>query len=73
MKQLPRSKLKKYIIKVCLIPADFVDTVNNVVTPRVVLPGTESTSIQNDTQEMTTMRIVGTYDWTMWKPMDLGR
>ena len=42
-----------------LLPDDLLDTVNNVVTPKVVLPATESTSIQNDTHEMTTIRIVG--------------
>ncbi len=45
----------------------------SVVTPSVVLPGTESTSIQKETHEMTTMRIVGTYDCTMWKPSDRDR
>ena len=45
------SNIKKQDV----LPADLVDTVNKVVTPRVVLPGTESWSIQNDTQEMTTM------------------
>jgi len=35
------------------------DTVKSVVTPSVTRPGTELTSIQNDTQDMTTIRIVG--------------
>jgi len=38
---------------------DFDDTVKSVVTPSVTRPGTELTSIQNETQEMTTMSIVG--------------
>jgi hypothetical protein len=33
--------------------------VSRVVTPSVVLAGTESTSIQNDTHEMTTINMVG--------------
>ena len=41
------------------LPADLLDTVNNVVTPKVVLPGTESVSIQKETQEMTTIKMVG--------------
>lgn len=41
------------------LPADLLDTVSSVVTPRVTRPGTLSTSIQNDTQDMTTMRMVG--------------
>jgi hypothetical protein len=38
---------------------DFDETVRRVVTPRVTRPGTELTSIQKETQEMKTMRIVG--------------
>ena len=41
------------------VPADLLETVKSVVTPNVVLPGTESTSIQKDTQEMTTIKMVG--------------
>lgn len=41
------------------LPDDLEETVRRVVTPRVVLPGTESTSIQKETQDMTTIRIVG--------------
>ena len=42
------------------IPEALLETVSNVVTPSVVLPATESTSIQNETQDMTTIRMVGT-------------
>ena len=55
---------------ICKLPDDLLDTARSVVTPSVVLPATESTSIQKDTQLMTTIRIVGIYDWTMWKPRD---
>ena len=55
------------------LPDDLLDTARRVVTPSVVLPATESTSIQKDTHEMTTIKIVGMYDWTMWKPRDLFR
>ena len=41
------------------LPDALLDTVSKVVTPSVVLPATESTSIQNETQEMTTIKIVG--------------
>lgn len=41
------------------LPEDCEETARRVVTPSVVLPGTESTSIQKETQEITTMRIVG--------------
>lgn len=40
-------------------PEDLEETVRRVVTPSVVRPGTESTSIQKETQEITTMRMVG--------------
>jgi hypothetical protein len=33
------------------LPADLLETVRRVVTPRVVRPGTASTSIQNETLE----------------------
>ena len=56
-----------------VLPDDLLDTARRVVTPSVVLPATESTSIQKDTQEITTIKIVGMYDWTMWKPKDLLR
>ena len=52
------------------LPEALLDTVSSVVTPNVVLPATESTSIQNETHEMTTMRMVGRYDCTMWKPRE---
>ena len=55
------------------LPEALLETVRSVVTPRVVLPATESTSIQKETQEMTTMRMVGRYDWTMWKPRERRR
>ena len=42
-----------------ILPEDLLETVSRVVTPRVVLPATESTSIQNETQEITTIRMVG--------------
>ena len=42
-----------------VLPDDLLDTVSNVVTPKVVLPATESTSIQKETHEITTIRIVG--------------
>ena len=51
---------KNKILSHTTLPADFDDTVSKVVTPSVVLPGTESTSIQKETQEMTTIRMVGT-------------
>ena len=35
------------------------ETVSRVVIPKVTRPGTEFTSIQNETHEMTTMRMVG--------------
>lgn len=35
------------------------ETVRRVVTPRVTLPGTELTSIQNETHEITTISMVG--------------
>ena len=41
------------------VPDALLETVSNVVTPKVVLPATESTSIQKDTQEITTIKIVG--------------
>ena len=47
------------IKKTNILPDDLLDTVSKVVTPKVVLPATESTSIQNETHEMTTIRIVG--------------
>ncbi len=43
-------------------PEALLETVSSVVTPSVVLPATESTSIQKETQEMTTMSMVGRYD-----------
>ena len=55
---------------VVFLPDALLETVSKVVTPSVVLPATESTSIQKETQEMTTIRIVGRYDWTMWKPRE---
>jgi hypothetical protein len=42
-----------------ILPDDLLDTVSNVVTPNVVLPATESTSIQKETHEITTISIVG--------------
>ena len=47
------------------------DIVNKVVTPSVVLPATDSTSIQNDTHDTTTMSVVGKYVCTRWNPMAL--
>ena len=44
------------------VPEALLETVNKVVTPNVVLPATESTSIQNETHDMTTIKIVGKYD-----------
>ena len=41
------------------IPLTCDDTDNKVMTPRVTLAGTQSTSIQKDTQEMATIRIEG--------------
>ena len=41
------------------MPDDLVVMVSSVVMPRVTLPGTESTSIQNDTHEIITIRMVG--------------
>ena len=52
------------------LPDDLLDTVSSVVTPKVVLPATESTSIQKETHEITTIKIDGRYDWTMWNPND---
>ncbi len=43
-----------------VLPEALLDTVSSVVTPRVVLPATESTSIQKDTHDMTTIKMVGT-------------
>ena len=40
-------------------PETCEDTVSRVMTPRVTLAGTQSTSIQNETQEMATMRMEG--------------
>ena len=45
--------------KVERLPDVLEEIVSSVVTPRVVRPGTESTSIQKDTQEMATMSMVG--------------
>ena len=55
------------------LPADLLETVRRVVTPSVVLPATESTSIQKETHEMTTIRIEGMYVCTMWNPTDRER
>ena len=41
------------------IPLTCDETDNKVMTPRVTLAGTQSTSIQKDTQEMATIRIEG--------------
>ena len=46
------------------------DTVSRVMTPSVTLAGTQSTSIQNETHEMPTIRMDGRYDWIKWKPME---
>ena len=35
------------------------DTASIVITPKLILPGTESRSIQNDTQEIATIKIDG--------------
>ena len=40
-------------------PEALLETVSRVVTPSVVLPATESTSMKKETQEMTTIRMVG--------------
>lgn len=51
------------IIRTQLLTTDLLvdldETVRRVVTPSVTLPGTEFTSIQKETHEITTMRIVG--------------
>ena len=68
-----------------LRPADLLEMVSRVVTPRATLPstmvtvmvaadntdlpGTCSTSIQKLTQDTITMRMVGTQLWTRWKPI----
>ena len=59
----------KYVLSTCahlkdindydVIPDALLETVSKVVTPNVVLPATESTSIQKETQEMTTIKMVG--------------
>lgn len=41
------------------LPELWEETANRVVTPNVVRPGTESTSIQNETHEMATISMVG--------------
>ena len=51
-----------FFIKFVDVPEALLETVNKVVTPNVVLPATESTSIQNETHDMTTIKIVGKYD-----------
>ena len=66
-------ELMRFPLITLTLPDDLLDTARRVVTPSVVLPATESTSIQKDTHEMTTIKIVGMYDWTMWKPRDLFR
>ena len=49
----------KIKVQLTSLPDALLETVRSVVTPKVVLPATESTSIQNDTQEITTIRMVG--------------
>jgi hypothetical protein len=41
------------LAQVTFLPADLLETVRRVVTPRVVRPGTASTSIQNETLRST--------------------
>ena len=54
-----RDWLTFNIYNVQTIPLTCDDTDNKVMTPRVTLAGTQSTSIQKDTQEMATIRIEG--------------
>ncbi len=42
-----------------MVPETWDETVRSVMTPSVTLAGTQSTSIQKDTQEMATMRMEG--------------
>ena len=41
------------------LPVTKPETVKSVITPRVTLAGTQSISIQNETQEMATIKIDG--------------
>ena len=41
------------------LPETLDETVRSVMTPRVTLAGTQSTSIQKETHEIETMRIEG--------------
>lgn len=41
------------------LPETCEDTVKSVMTPKVTLAGTQSTSIQNETQEIATIKIDG--------------
>ena len=41
------------------LPDTRPETVRSVITPRVTLAGTQSISIQNDTQEIATIKIDG--------------
>ena len=50
--------------------ATWPEMLSSVMTPRVTLAGTQSTSIQKETQEMPTMRVEGRYDWIRWNPIE---
>ena len=55
-------------VEITLDPDICVAMVSTVVTPRDIRAGTASILIQNETQERMTMRMVGTYVWSMKKP-----
>ena len=56
---MPRVRNSTTHLTLAYVPEALLETVNSVVTPRVVLPATESTSIQKETQDMTTISMVG--------------
>ena len=56
------SQSRKSIFKlklVIILPDTWDDTVNKVITPRVTLAGTQSTSIQKETHEIDTIKMEG--------------
>ena len=49
--------------RLALIPDAWVVMVSTVNKPREILAGTAFMSIQNDTQDRVTIRILGMYTW----------